>query len=107
MINRFNVLSGKDKFDIVKKLRASGFDITQGFLQDYVYKVQELVYAKNISPADRPDNPVEKVVGQGNDFYRLYKNGRTEKINKDVYSMEAMYNFVPDRFRTYVPGKSS
>ena len=79
-------------------------DPGKNYIGDYVADAQQFVVANNIAPSDAPDGESVVHVAQGKGGYaRVYYDGKTEPINEEVFLQEVVYNFLPDRFKTYKP----
>lgn len=99
-----NKFYAKDRIAVAKKVMGV-VDPRQVYVGDYVADAQRFVFDKEIMPADQPEGgAVVYIAGAQDDkFKRIYYDGRTENISQEVYVDESIYNFLPDRFKTYKP----
>ena len=99
-----NKFYAKDKVAVARKVMGI-IDPRKIYVGDYVTDAQRFVFDKEIMPSDQPEGSavVHIAGGQDNKFARIYYDGRTESIGEEVYVDESIYNFLPDRFKTYKP----
>jgi hypothetical protein len=99
-----NKFYAKDKMDVARNM-SQVLDMSKTFIMDYIGDAQRFVIEKNIMPSDQADGgSVSQIVAlKGDQFFRVYADGSTEPIKRDVYVDESIYNFLPDRFKTYKP----
>ena len=102
-----NKFYARDKLEIaqrVSKLLGPEGLKTQ-FIGDYVADAQQFVRDNNIMPSDEVNtgSVLHVAGGQGDEFARIYYDGKQEVIDRETYVKESMYNFLPARFKTYTP----
>jgi len=104
-----NDFYAKDKLAVTDKIRAGDFDLTKGFVGDMVNEAQAFVKAARIMPSETivPEAVGKISYDKKNGFNRIYNNGRVEKIDEGTFMREVVYNYVPERFKTYNPNASS
>jgi len=102
-MGRFNA---QDQLDVIASFSQVGLEMFRQPLPEYVQSVNNFVYDMGLEPTDKPDPESVGRIGfdqETNAYYREYHGGRTEEIDKGTYQNELMYNYLPQRFRTYKP----
>ena len=99
-----NKFYAKDRIAVAERAMKV-LDPRNVYVGDYVTDAQRFVYDKEIMPSDQVEGgAVVYIAGEQDDkFARIYYDGRTEPISREVYVEESIYNFLPDRFKTYRP----
>jgi hypothetical protein len=79
-------------------------DLSQMYLGDVVADAHSFIKERNIMPSDQEEgDAVALVYADQHNYSRIYKDGRKEPISKETYVAESIYNFLPERFKTYRP----
>ena len=97
-----NKFYAKDKLAVAKRAMEV-LDPKTVYVGDYVADAQRFVFDNDIMPADNPEGEAVVHIAGGDKFARIYYDGRTEPISHETYVEESIYNFLPDRFKTYKP----
>ena len=99
-----NKFYAKDKLAVAKRVMEV-LDPKKVYVGDFVGDAQRFVIDKKIMPSEDVDGSsvVHVAGGQGNNFARVYYDGNIETIDEKTYVDESIYNFLPDRFKTYKP----
>ena len=95
--------SAKDKIAVAQKI-AQAVDLSKEFLGDYVADAQRFVSERGLKPSDQPQGDQVQSLVSDKGFSRVYYDGRVEPIERETFIDESIYNFLPDRFKTYKPG---
>lgn len=102
--NRY--FTAKDKLEVANNIREAGFDMSAGFIGDVMAQVEKY-WRKSDLPAS--DNPIPKAVYQYIKHpqtqmpFMVINDGSVQPVGEDVFAAESNYNFLPEKYRTYVP----
>ena len=97
-------LYAREKMLVAAGIIASGLDLKTQYIGDFVDDAQMFITANELTSSDEPvPGAVNKVVQSGNKYLRVYNDGRQEDIPREAYINEVVYNYLPQRFKTYVP----
>ena len=97
-------LYAKEKILVAAKILAAGLDAKSIFVGDFVDDAQMFISQNNLDSSDELlPGAVSRVIHDGDKYLRVYNDGRQEAIPKDVYTNEVVYNYLPQRFKTYTP----
>ena len=92
----------QDKREIVSNLREQGVDITKQLIAPLVIQVEKYAKTKGLEPIDEPVHGSVVTFQQvdKNKFSALLNDGSTVPISQQTYQTEAVYNFLPIRYKT-------
>ena len=97
-------LYAREKMLVAAGIIASGLDLKTQYIGDFVDDAQMFISANKLTSSnDLVPGAVNKVVKDGNKYLRVYNDGRQEDIPREVYTNEVVYNYLPQRFKTYAP----
>jgi len=90
-----------DKLEILSNLRSQGVDITERLLAPLVAQVEGYAKQKRLTPSDEPiPSAVDMFVAGNNKFTALTNSGGSVAVSEGTYRAEALYNFLPRRYKT-------
>lgn len=99
-----NKFYAKDRIAVAKNV-SKVIDPKKAYIGDFVSDAQRWVFDNKISPGEpKGDNVVYIAPGKDGTFARIYYDGHAEPIDEETYKEESIYNFLPNRFKTYRPG---
>ncbi len=97
-------LYAREKMLVASKILAAGLDMKSNFVGDFVDDAQLFITQYNLDSSDELlPGALDRVEQRGDKYIRIYNDGREEDISKEVYVNEAVYNYLPQRFKTYTP----
>ena len=99
-----NKFYAKDKIAIAKNLMET-LDPGKFYIGEYIADAQRFVEEKGIMPGDQSDGGAVAHIapGKNKQHSRIYYDGMAESIDEKTFVDESIYNFLPDRFKTYKP----
>ena len=93
-------LTSKEKFVMAGKLMASGLDLRKNFLSEHISDAQKFIEENKLYESE--DEGMMGVIKKGDGYVRVYSD-HEEEISKEAYINEVIYNYLPERFKTYKP----
>ena len=97
-------LYAREKMLVAAGIVASGLDLKTHYVGDFVDDAQMFITNNSLmSSEELIPGAVSKVTRKGDKYLRVYNDGREEDIPQEVYTNEVVYNYLPQRFKTYVP----
>lgn len=97
-------LYAREKILVAARIMAAGLDMKSNFVGDYVDDAQLFITQNGLESSDTPlPEALNRVEQKGDKYLRVYNDGRQEGISRDQYVSEVVYNYLPQRFKTYTP----
>ena len=97
-------LYAREKMLVASKILAAGLDVKNNFIGDFVDDAQLFITQNSLdSSDDLLPGALNRVEQRGDKYLRVYNDGREERITKELYVNEVVYNYLPQRFKTYTP----
>lgn len=97
-------LYAREKILVAAKILAAGLDAKSNFVGDFVDDAQMFITQNNLGFSEEVlPGAVSRVIRDGDKYLRIYNDGRQEVISREVYVNEVVYNYLPQRFKTYIP----
>ena len=97
-------LYAREKLLVASRIMAAGLDVKSNFIGDFVDDAQLFITQNNLDSSDELlPGALDRVERRGDKYLRIYNDGREEVISREAYVNEVVYNYLPSRFKTYIP----